>query len=162
MKWIAVLLLFAVPALAQDADKSLEQAKKLEAKAEKLLDQGKRAEAFEALAKASELRRKAQGEAKPAAKKPDETEARTTDKPVAKPKPSPNPKKADPVEAAHAQLDLALRKGDLEAARIASERLHAAREAQAKRIVALERRLRSMEQQMAEIRQLLAGEKRPK
>jgi len=162
MKWIAVLLLFAVPALAQDADKNLEQAKKLEAKAEKLLDQGKRAEAFEALAKASELRRKAQGEAKPAAKKPEQTDAKKADKPVAKPKPSPNPKKADPVDVAHAELDAALKAGNLEGARMASEHLRAAREGQKKRIAALERRLHSMEQQMAEIRQLLAGEKRPK
>lgn len=159
MKWIAVLLLFAVPAYPQDTEKNLEQAEKLEAQAEKLLDAGKRKEAFEALAKASELRRKAKGEAKPEAKKPDEPEP---GKPVAKPKPSPNPKKADPVEVAHAELDAALQKGNLEAARAASGRLHAAREAQAKRIVALERRLHAMERQMVEIRKLIAGGKRPK
>ena len=56
MRFFAVLLLLALPAVAQDAIKMLEQAKKLEARAEKMLDQGKRAEAFDTLARAAALR----------------------------------------------------------------------------------------------------------
>ena len=154
MRWIAIIALLALPALAQD--KRLEQAEKLEKKAEKLLDQGKRKEAFEALAKAVELRRQAKEQ--PAAK----PGRKPAPKPEQKPKPTPNPPKADPVDVAHGDLDAALRKGNLEGAKKASARLHEARAEQAKRIAALERQLDDIRTQLDEIRALLQPEKRPK
>lgn len=143
MRFFAVLLLLALPAVAQDANKMLEQAKKLEAKAEKLLDQGKRTEAFDTLARAAELREKAKSSA-PAS---------------AKPKRKVKKRKADPTEIAHTELDLALKAGNVAMARKASDKLRKARTAQARRISALEKQLRGMERQLAEIRRMLDIEK---
>jgi len=143
MRFFAVLLLLALPAVAQDANKMLEQAKKLEARAEKLLDQGKRAEAFDTLARAAELREKAKAAA-PAS---------------AKPKKKLKKRKADPAQIAHTELDLALKAGNVQMARKASAKLRKARAAQAKRISALEKQLRGMERQLAEIRRMLDIEK---
>ena len=149
MKWMAAVLLLALPVVAQDADKRLEQAKKLEAQAEKLLDQGKRAEAFDALARAAALREKVRAQ------------GRTDAKPKKKKKAGKSLKvrKADPVEVAHTELDLALQAGNMEAARKASLKLRRARAAQAERIAALEKQLRAMEKQLAEIRRMLDIEK---
>ncbi|MHC4940171.1 MAG: hypothetical protein ACYTHK_14580 [Planctomycetota bacterium] len=149
MRYLALLLLFALPAVAQDAEKLIKQAKRLEARAEKLLDQGKRAEAFDALAKAAELRDKAraQGTAKPKPK-----EKKKAGKSV-------KVRKADPAEIAHTELDMALKAGNLEAARMASGKLREARAAQAKRIAALEAQLKGMEKQLDEIRRMLNLEK---
>jgi len=144
MRILVVLALLALPEPARV--KRLEQAGKLEKKAEKLLDQGKRTEAFDALARAAELRRKAAAKTEP----------------EPKPNASPDPRAADPVEVAHGELDAALRKGDLEAARKASVRLHEARAAQARRIAALEAQLDALREQVIEIRALLQPEKRPK
>jgi hypothetical protein len=143
MRFFAVLLLLALPAVAQDANKMLEQAKKLEARAEKLLDQGKRAEAFDTLARASELREKAKAAA-PAS---------------AKPKKKLKKRKSGPAEIAHTELDRALKAGNVPMAQKASDKLRKARAAQAKRISALEKQLRRMEQQLAEIRRMLDIEK---
>ena len=148
MRWIAILLI-TVCAVAQDGqrDKQIAQAKKLEARAEKLLDQGKRAEAFEALAKAAEIRERAR------ARKPQS-------KPKSKPKSKLKRRRADPVEIAHVELDLALKAGNVKAAMAASDRLRRARARQAAQIAALEKQLRALEQQMAEIRKLLKTEPR--
>ena len=48
-----------LPVLAQDAEELLKEAKALDARAEALLNQGRRAEAFELLAKAADLRAQA-------------------------------------------------------------------------------------------------------
>lgn len=143
MKFFAVLLLLALPAVAQDANKLLEQAKRLEAKAEKQLDQGKRAEAFDTLARAAALREKAKSAA------PDSDKAKKKSR----------KRKADPVENAHTELDRALKAGNVQMARKASDKLRKARAAQAKRISALEKQLRGMERQLAEIRRMLDIEK---
>ena len=55
---MGLCLLLVLPALAQDSDDLLQKARNLERRAGKLLDQGKRAEAFELLAQAAELRDK--------------------------------------------------------------------------------------------------------
>ncbi|MHC4848800.1 MAG: hypothetical protein ACYTEG_10135 [Planctomycetota bacterium] len=143
MRFFAVLLLLALPAVAQDATKLLKQAQKLEAKAEKLLDAGKRTEAFDTLARAAELRSKAKSSA-PA---------------KGKPKSQVKKRKASPAEIAHTELDRALEAGNVQMAKKASDKLRKARAAQAKRISALEKQLRGMEKQLAEIRRMLDIEK---
>jgi hypothetical protein len=115
---ISIAVLCAL-ALAQDADTMLEQAAKLERAAEKLLDQGKRAEAFEALARAADLRERARRGAAPEAATP----APKTPEPRAKPQRERKPAKVDASKAAGravAGLERALATGDMDQAREAA------------------------------------------
>ena len=114
----------------------------------KLLDQGKREEAFEALARAAEIREKLRTKA------PDVAQSKRKSSPAKLKK-----RTAGPVEVAHIELDLALKAGNVQAARKASARLRSAMATQSKRLAALEKQLSSMERQMAEIRKLLRPEK---
>jgi len=166
MKSIACILVLAVAVAAQEAkpkaDKRLEQAEKLEKQAARLLDDGKRKEAFDALAKAAELRRQAEGGATTDGPKPGVQAApkAAADQPEADQPKKAAPKagkRTDEVETAHAALDEALRAGDMKAAQAASARLREARTRQAKRVAALEKRLRAMEKQLAEIRELIGA-----
>jgi len=144
-------LLFVAPAMAQD---EIAQAKKLEATAEKLLDQGKRVEAFDALAKAALLRDKARDRARVKAATSKKQPKKATQK-----KTTPKPKKPATVDQVHTRLDRALAKGDIKAAQAASKSLRrahsGARKRQNSRLAALEKQLGMLEQQLNELRMLL-------
>ena len=148
MRWMAILLI-TLSAVAQDGrdEKQLTQARKLEERAVKLLDQGKREQAFDALAKAAEIREKLR------------TRASTKAKPKKKLPKGVKVRPVDPAGIALTELELALKKGNVKAAQKASVRLRMAMTAQAKRVAALERQLSSLEKQMAEIRRLLGAGK---
>jgi len=166
MRILLALLILALPVLAQDADKLLREAKALDAKAEVLLDQGRRAEAFELLAKAADLRAQAR-EATPgeAGKKAKPKKKAKKKKPQGKAKKAPAPREA--LDAAFEQLDRALQKGDLEAARGAAHQMrrHLLRwtkqlDAREKRLASqgsgsVEARIAALERQVKELRKLL-------
>jgi hypothetical protein len=167
MRILLALLILALPVLARDPDKLLKEAKALDVKAEALLDQGRRAEAFELLAKAADLR--AQARQATRAEAPGETakpkKKAKKNKPEGKAKKAPDPREA--LDAAFEQLDRALEKGDLEAARGAAHqvRRHLLRwtkqlDAREKRLAAqgsgsVEARIAALERQVKELRKLL-------
>jgi len=174
MRALAILMLFALPALADEADRLIAQAKRLEERAEAALDKGQRPQAFELLARASDLRARARrvragedmGEAKDAP-------------PSAKPQPpKPQPPKPDmpkrmasPRKASAAalkRLDDALAEGDAQAAARAGRELRQtlvrwsrdldARERKLARRRAgagVERRLADLERQVRDLRAML-------
>jgi len=174
MRILWALLILALPVLAQDADKLLGEAKALDAKAEVLLDQGRRAEAFELLAKAADLRaqareatraeapgeagKKAKSKKKKAKKKKPHGKARRAPAPAA-------PRAA--LDAAFEQLDRALEKGDMEAARGAAHQMrrHLLRwtkqlDAREKRLASqgpgsVKARIAALERSVKELRKLL-------
>lgn len=150
-------LLIVVSATAQDGPKkALVQAEKLEAKAEKLLDQGKRAEAFNLLARAADLREKDRA-----------NKSRKT--PTAKKTKKPAPKKAGSQKAesrkpatvaqAHARLDRALAKGDVKAAKAASKALRNAHKRAHNqlegRLAGAEKQLGLLERRLIELQKLI-------
>jgi hypothetical protein len=171
-------LLLALPVLAQDADELLKKAKALDAKAEVLLDQGRRAEAFELLAKAADLRaqaRQASGTEVPgAAKEKAKAKAKQAKKERAKKERAkkkakkvraPDPRQA--LDTAFEKLDRALESGDMEGARAAAHemRRHLLRwtkqlDAREKRLKgqgarSVEARIAALERQVKELRRLL-------
>ena len=163
--WISLFLLLAVPALAQDSEALLKKAKELDAKAEALLDKGRRAEAFELLAEAADLRaqaRRATGAVeKPARKK------KTKQKKTKKKAKAPDPRQA--LDAAFKKLDQAMERGDMEGARAAAHemRRHLLRwtkhlDAREKRLQgkgkgskSVEARIAALEKQVKELRRIL-------
>jgi len=176
-------LLLALPALAQDADELLKKAKAMDGKAEALLDQGRRAEAFELLAKAADLRaqaRQAGGTAAPGAA---EKKTKKAEKPAKKAKAKKKKKKVkkarapDPRQAldtAFEKFDRALKSGDMEGARAAGHemRRHLLRwtkqlDAREKRLKdrgprSVEARIAALERQVKELRRMLDRASAPK
>ncbi|MHC4971486.1 MAG: hypothetical protein ACYTG3_04075 [Planctomycetota bacterium] len=165
--WISLFLLLAVPALAQDAEALLKKAKALDAKAEALLDQGRRAEAFELLAEAADLRAQAR-RATGAVKEPAKPKAKKAKKKKTKKKAkAPDPSQA--LDAAFRKLDQAMERGDMEGARAAAHemRRHLLRwtkhlDAREKRLQgkgrgskSVEARIAALEKQVKELRRLL-------
>ncbi len=165
MRSLWICLLLALPALAQDAEELLKKAKALDARAEALLDQGRRAEAFELLAKAADLRAQARAAtAKPDPKAKKEKKKKAAKKVKGKAK-APDPRQA--LDAAFQRLDRALEGGDMEAARAAAHevRRHLLRwtkqlDAREKRLKkgaprSVEARVADLEKQVRELRRLL-------
>jgi exonuclease VII small subunit len=107
-----IFTVFALPAAAQEREKLLKQAQQLERKAEALLEQGKRGQAFDMLARAAELRERARAAPEKKAQKKAAKKKRKA-KPAGKPA----------VEQAFKVMDAALKQGDLTAARKAAVRL---------------------------------------
>ena len=178
MRTLWMCLLLALPALAQDADELLKKSKAMDAKAEALLDQGRRAEAFELLAKAADLRaqaRQAGGTAAPGAAEKKTKKTEKTEKPAKKAKAKKKKKKKkarapDPRQAldtAFEKLDRALKSGDMEGARAAGHemRRHLLRwtkqlDAREKRFKdrgprSVEARIAALERQVKELRRML-------
>ena len=178
MRILWTLLILVLPVLAQDADEMLKKAKALDAKAEALLDQGRRAEAFELLAQAADLRAQARratgaeapGEAgkqtKPEKKRAKERKSKEKKlKKQAKKAPAPDPREA--LDAAFEKLDRALGEGDMEGARAVAQQMrrHLLRwtkqlDAREKRLRAhgsqsVEARIAALERQVRELRQML-------
>jgi hypothetical protein len=166
MRVLWALLILALPVLGQDADKLLREAKALDAKAEALLDQGRRAEAFELLAKAADLRAQARQATRPeAGKKAKSKKKKAKKRPQKKAKKAPAPREA--LDAAFEQLDRALEKGDMAAARGAAHQMrrHLLRwtkqlDAREKRLASqgsgkVEARIAALERQVKELRKLI-------
>jgi len=176
MKILWACLLLALPVLAQDADELLKKAKAMDAKAEALLDQGRRAEAFELLAKAADLRaqaRKPSGTEVPGAagdkteKTPKAAKRVKAKKKKKKGKKvrAPDPRQA--LDTAFEKLDRALKGGDMEGARAAAHemRRHLLRwtkqlDAREKRLKdrgprSVEARIAALERQVKELRRML-------
>ncbi|MHC4818388.1 MAG: hypothetical protein ACYTF8_10070 [Planctomycetota bacterium] len=174
--WICLLLV--LPVLAQDAEELLKKAKALDAKAEVLLDQGRRVEAFELLAEAADLRAQARAKAKVPGTA--EKQPRPKTKKAKKKKASKKAKKAkatDPrqaLDAAFQKLDQAVERGDMEGARAAAHemRRHLLRwtkqlDAREKRLQAkgprsVEARVAALEKQVKDLRRLLDHASAPK
>lgn len=165
MRSLWICLLLALPALAQDAEELLEKAKALDARAEALLDQGRRAEAFELLAKAADLRAQARAAGtKPDPKAKKEKKKKTARK-VKKKAKAPDPRQA--LDAAFQRLDQALERGDMEGARAAAHEVRRHLLRWTKQLDAREKRLRkagprsvearvaALEKQVKELRRLL-------
>lgn len=166
MRSLWIFLLLALPALAEDAEQLLEKARALDAKAEALLDQGRRAEAFELLAKAADLRAQARsaGQKPPPKAKPNKAKKNKT---PAKGKGAKAPDPRQALDAAFRKLDQALEGGDMEAARAAAHevRRHLLRwtkhlDAREKRLQkqaprSVEARVAALEKQVRELRRLL-------
>ena len=168
MKLIAALLLILVlPLAAQGKPELLKQAAALERKAEALLDQGKRAAAFDLLARAADLREQAR--TGKVAKTP------KAKQPQAKPAKQPKQPARDLPPARHSALSLkkleaTLAKGDpmaarkagtntLEAFRAWQRDLRAREQALAKRHKALDGRIQALEARVAELRRMIGGAK---
>ena len=152
-KLLVGLLVLVAVAGAQDASREdrLDQIKKLEARAERLLDAGQRAEAFDALARAAVLRDllKKSPKAEPKPKR-----GAKTDAPATKRRPT-------EVQRASAALAKAVDAGNMEGVKRAARRLQRAAAAAEKRHreerKRLEARLNSIERQIAALKKLLDG-----
>ncbi|MHC4225441.1 MAG: hypothetical protein ACYSUN_15735, partial [Planctomycetota bacterium] len=107
-----IFTVFVLPAAAQEREKLLKQAQQLERKAEALLEQGKRGEAFDMLARAADLRERARAAPEKKAQKKAAKKKRKA-KPAGKPA----------VDQAFKEMDAALKEGDLTAARKAAVHL---------------------------------------
>lgn len=152
--WILLLaILPALPVLAQGKDDLLKQARALEKRASALLDQGKRGEAFDLLARAAELRER----------------AKIADKGKAAPKekqPKPKPKRArlshmQQFERSLKGFDAAVQAGDMKRAREAAQRtrgvlLNWARSLEKAQPDRTARRVARLEKQVAELRKMIA------
>ena len=178
MRILWALVLLALPVLAQDAEELLKEAKALDARAEVLLNQGRRAEAFELLAKAADLRAQARklakteapGAAKEKAKEQPKAKAKkakrkkTQKKKVRKAK-APDPRQA--LDAAFEKLDQAMERGDMEGARAAAHEMRRHLLRWAKQLDSREKRLKekgpksvearvaALERQIKELRRML-------
>ena len=152
---MGLCLLLVLPALAQDSDDLLQKARNLERRAGKLLDQGKRAEAFELLAQAAELRDKVRNPAD------------RSDKQNAKAKAGKKAgEKAPPGKASMAALQrmqAALKGNDMNSARGAGVEAHRLLSAWAAQLSSRQNRLRkrveAIEKQIAELRKLMHNSK---
>jgi hypothetical protein len=153
---IGVLLAALCAAFAQEDPRA--RARDLELQAEKALDEGRHADALKLLAEAAELRAKARDGAPPAAPEPKAAPA----EPKAPGMPgAPAPTPAGTADAALAEMDGALGKGDAAAALKAGHRAHEALEAWARDLGERERRLAGgrpvdLEKRMAEAEAQLA------
>ena len=155
MRLLLALLLLIPTVLADENDDLRKEIQKLEKRAEKLLNEGKRADAFATLARIAELRAKAK-KGKKATRKvtappPPRGDMRATDAPTAR--------RANRVGSAQAALDRALAAGDLKAARVANQaakrerkKLRDAAQATNRRRA---KRLGQLERQVAELKKLL-------
>jgi hypothetical protein len=171
MRALWMCLVLALPVLAQDAEELLAKAKALDAKAEVLLDQGRRAEAFELLAKAADLRAQARRASPPEARGPTGKQAEPKAKKAKKAaKQAKKRKAADPrqaLDAAFSKLDQALERGDMEGARAAAHEMRRHLLRWTKQLDAREKRLRdggsrsveariaALEKQVRELRRLM-------
>lgn len=147
MKAVIAILVCALAAVAADRDALLKEARELERKAETALDGGRRAEAFELLARAAELRAQAKAE-----------------KPAARPQARRRPGKR--LDKALKAFDEAVAAGEMEKAvklaRATRKELVAWAEELAEREVAKEpnrlaRRVEKLENQVRELRELVAS-----
>jgi len=154
MRLLLALLLLIPTVLADENDDLRKEIQKLEKRAEKLLNEGKRADAFATLARIAELRAKA-NKGKKATRKvtappPPRRDMRATDVPQ---------RRGNRLGAAQAALDRALAAGDLNAARVANQaakrerkKLRDAAQATNRRRA---KRLGQLERQVAELKKLL-------
>ena len=176
-KLVMVLLLVGLPpALAQGTPDLLKQARELEKRASALLDQDKRAEAFDLLARAAKLRERVRLAAKKGRKTAAPApRAKAKAKPKAKPRPKAKrghkPRDLRPiqhhVEAAFQQMDRAMQAGDMAAFRKAANQSRAllsrwatGLQAQEKKIIArtpqaVAKRVARLERQVKELAKLL-------
>ena len=159
MRLLLALLLLIPTVLADENDDLRKEIQKLEKRAEKLLNEGKRADAFATLARIAELREKAKkgSKAKPAAAKvtpppPPRRDMRATDVPQ---------RRGNRLGAAQAALDRALAAGDLKAARSANAAAKKERQKLRRTQQQINRRraerLGHLERQLAELKKLLQG-----
>ncbi|MHC4953305.1 MAG: hypothetical protein ACYTGZ_05395 [Planctomycetota bacterium] len=168
MRLMIGLLALAVVAVAQDSDKNKARAeiKRLEARAEKLLADGKRVQAFDALARAAEIREKLEGSKAKKAKGKTKAEAKPKQNPKPKPKMTDRPKRAGNTQAAYAALARAIGAGNKEAAMKAAANLRNTqkrKEARLNQLLAAARdrnselaaRLTRLEKQVAELKALM-------
>jgi len=148
MRTLATLLVLLVPIYvvgAEDGDDLLKRARELDQRAEKLLDQGRRAEAFALLARASELRAEARGERQPAPAAADKPQPQKKKRKKAKAA----PKKDRPrnvgkaANASLERLDKALEQGDMRGARAAASQTRNALARWAKDLAERERKLKA-------------------
>ncbi len=161
MRLLLALLLLIPTVLADESDDLRKEIQKLEKRAEKLLNEGKRADAFATLARIAELREKAKSPKKVAPKvkrkvtppPPPRRDMRATD--------AATPRRANRLGAAQAALDRALAAGDLKAARTANAAAKNERQKLRKAQQQINRRraerLGHLERQLAELKKLLQG-----
>jgi len=157
MRLLLALLLLIPTVLADENDDLRKEIQKLEKRAEKLLNEGKRADAFATLARIAELRAKAnkgrKATPKVAPPAPARGDMRATD--------APTRRRVNPLGAAQAALDRALAAGDLKAARTANAAAKKERQKQRQAQQRVNRRraerLGQLERQFAELKKLLQG-----
>ena len=173
MKTLSTLLLLTLSLLAQDKNALLERARKLDAQAEKLLDQGRRAEAFQLLARAADLRAQRAGE-KPRKAKPDTAARKDKARKAAKSKKK--QKAGEPrrgVDAAFQRLDEAMEMADMATTLKAARAVRQELERWAKQLArrekrrtakaaggSLRERVAALERQVEELKKLLEPSRR--
>ena len=166
MKKLVMVLLFGIlPVLAQGADDLLKQARDLEKKASALLDQDKRAEAFDLLARAAALRERARVAAKPAGK----TDAKAKAQPKRRAPQGKKKRNLRPiqyyVEQDFKKMEAAMKAGDMQAFWMAANKSRAllgrwadtlGRRERTKTPERILKRMEKLEKQVAELRRMLA------